>query len=104
MKEDILKEVIAFFGRNSSSPIDENTSINNDLEIMGDDADFILLEFEKKFNISLEGMNIKEYFVPELVFKYWYYKWFKPEKLVRPPLTIGHLVKVVKRGHWFLPS
>ena len=103
MEEDTLKKVIDFFGGNSSTPINGNTEINNDLKITGDDAYFILLDFEKKFNVSLKGIDLNDYFVPEMVFKYWYYKWFKPEKLKRKPLTIGHMAEVAKKGYWFEP-
>jgi len=68
MEDDILKRVIDFFGRNSRVPIDSNTEINNDLKIMGDDAYFMLLRFEKKFNVSFSGIDLNEYFVLELPF------------------------------------
>ena len=101
---DILNQVIDFFGRNSKTPISQNTEINNDLEIMGDDAYFILLDFEKQFKVSLDGLNMDDYFVRELMFKYWYYKWLKPEKLEKKPLTIEHMAKVVEKGYWFEPE
>lgn len=104
MKNILLKEVIDFFGGNSNLHLDENTEINNDLEIIGDDAYFMLLHFGKKFNVNFDGMNFNDYFPPELHFQYWYYKWFKPEKLKRKPLKIGHLVEVVKKGRWFEPE
>lgn len=106
MGEDILDNVINFFGRNSKTFISANTEINNDLSIIGDDAYFILLSFEKKFNVSLDGLNFEEYFAPELhlPFQYAYYKLFKPDKLKRKPLTISHMAEVVEKGYWFEPA
>ncbi len=104
MDKTILHRVISFFGRNSKSKIDEATEINNDLEIIGDDAYFMLIDFEKKFNVSLKGISFEDYFLPELLFKYTYYKWFSPDKLRKKPLTIGHMAKVVEKGYWFEPQ
>lgn len=96
-------EVIAFFKELGHSDIDISTSINNDLGLYGDDADYVLEKFHKKFKVNFDDLIFNDYFLPELVFKFLYYKWFKPEKLKRPPLTIGHLVEVVKKGYWFNP-
>jgi hypothetical protein len=103
MKDSLLLEVIDFFGGKSCHPMDENTEINNDLELMGDDAYFMLLHFGEKFNVKFGGINFNEYFAPELHLKYWYYKYFKPEELKRKPLKISHMVEVAKRGYWFEP-
>ena len=103
MEEDILKKVIDFYKRYTQAVIDEHTEINNDLELIGDDADCMLLDFMEEFNINFENVDLSDYFLPELVFKYWYYKWFKPEKLKRKPLTIGHMAEVAKKGYWFEP-
>lgn len=103
MKEDILKEVIDFYGKYTRDPLYENTEINNDLELIGDDADCMLLDFMDRFNINFEGVDLSAYFLPELLLKYWYYKWLKPEKLKKKPLTIGHMAEVVEKGSWFDP-
>lgn len=103
MQENILKNILAFFEK-FDSQIDENTQVNNDLELIGDDADAMLIAFMEEFNVNLEGINFSEYFLPELLWKYRYYKWFKPEKLNKKPLTIGHLAEVVSRGYWFKPN
>jgi acyl carrier protein len=104
MSREILQNVIDFFGKNTKIPIDDKTQINNHLQIVGDDAYFIMLDFEKKFNISLNGIDLDDYFLRENALIYWYYKWFKPEKLIKKPLTIGHLAEVVEKGRWFEPN
>lgn len=103
MEKDILKSVISFYERYTRKTIDEHTEINNELEFMGDDADCMLIDFMKRFNVNFKGADLSDYFVPELLFKYRYYKWFKPEKLKRKPLTVGHMAQVVKKGYWFEP-
>ena len=102
MKKYILNNVVAFFER-FDSQINEDTEVNNDLELVGDDADAMLIAFMEKFDINLEGVDFSEYFNPELIWEYWYFKWFKPEKLKKKPLTVSHLAEVIERGFWFEP-
>ena len=104
MSKETLVKAILFFEQYSSDPIRKDTEVNNDLGLIGDDADAMLLAFMEKFNVNLENINFTNYFVPELVFKYWYYKWFKPDKLKRRPLTVEHMAEVAERGHWFEPT
>lgn len=103
MENDTLVQLFEFFGAKNIKGININTEINNDLEITGDDAYFLFLDFEKKFNVNLQGFNLDDFFIREMPLKYWYYKVFKPEELKKPPLTIGHLYKVVKAQYWFSP-
>ncbi len=104
MEDNNLEKVIEFFSRYTTKVLNEKTEINNDLDLMGDDADAMLLDFMERFNIDLIEVDFTDYFVPELIFIYWYYKWFKPEKLKKKPLTIRHMAEVVKKGYWFYPT
>lgn len=104
MENEIKKNVITFFGKYSQAKLDENTEINNELGLLGDDADAMLFAFMKRFNVNFENVDFDKYFVPEPLLKYWYYKWFNPEKLRRKPLTLGHMVEVAKKGYWFEPQ
>ncbi len=50
-----FNEVKSFFARGYSEESDENTTINFDLEMMGDDADYFMLEYSRKFAVNLDG-------------------------------------------------
>ena len=104
MEKVDLQAVIDFFGKNRSCQISTKTEINNDLEIIGDDAYFVMIDFGEKFNVDFDRLDLSVYFLPELGFRYWYYKWFKPGKLKMPPVTIGHMTAVAQRGYWFDPK
>jgi hypothetical protein len=99
-----FNEVKSFFARGYSEESDENTTINFDLEMMGDDADYFMLEYSRKFAVNLDGFKFSDFFHDELGVKYLYYKFFKPEFLTnKKPLTLGHLSEVAVRGTWFDP-
>ena len=101
---ELENEVFAYFAKISKKTINKMTTLNNDLQVHGDDAFFLLKRFSEKFKVDLTNLNLDKYFVGVITFKYWYYKLFKPEKFVKPPLTIGHLIDVVRRGMWFEPN
>lgn len=98
-----VQNVIDFFSRYTKDNLTKLTEINNDLQFIGDDADFMLTDFSKHFSIDLEEVDLSDFFVDELGIFYLYYKFFKPRKLIKPPLTIEHLAKVVEKGYWFYP-
>lgn len=106
MENNLLaKDIIEFFRlKDVEWNVAISTRLNGDLKISGDDVELIFCEFSKKFNIDFSSMDINKYFLPEMLFEYWYYKWFRPEKLIRQPLTVGHMIEVVKRGYWFEPE
>ena len=103
MKEKNVKEILYYFEEKCGDKITLMTEINNDLEFVGDDADYLIQDFSKRFKVNMSEFPFSKYFVPELVFKYWYFKWFKPEKLKKIPLTIAHMSKVAEKGEWFDP-
>lgn len=106
MNIEIYNEVKKYFFGLNNNTVDENTSINNDLELTGDDAYFSMLHFSKKFEINLSEIDFNRYFLPELLpFKYFYYSIFKSSKLKgkKPPITLKHLTEVIERGKWFDP-
>lgn len=104
MKTSLEKRVLDFFGKMSNQEIELNSTVNNDLGIIGDDVDFMILSFTKEFGTDFSSFNAKKYFLPELMWRYWYYRLFYPEKLVKPPVTISHMVQVAKKGVWFEPN
>ncbi len=103
MNQEVLHDIMAYFGRNSEYVVNEQTEINNELMLVGDDVDTFLSHLERKYNVDFNALNFDKFFLPELLFKYWYYKWFKPRSLVRIPVTVGHIVRVIEKGRWFDP-
>jgi Protein of unknown function (DUF1493) len=101
---ELENKVFAFFDKISKKQINFETSINNDLEFYGNDFDPVGKFFSEDLKVDFTGFVFDKYFVDELGIMYWYYKWFKPEYFVKPPLTIGHLIEVARRGHWFEPE
>ena len=75
----------------------------HDLRISGDDADELLESVKKDFGTKFEGFSFGSYFPSEgeqigyTVSKLFGFK----DKLKR--FTFGHLVEIVKAGHWFDP-
>lgn len=64
-------------------------------------------DFSEIFSIDGTGFNYYDYFLedvePIAILKNMFYRIFKPEKLMRTPLTIGHLMKVAEKKKWFSP-
>jgi hypothetical protein len=86
-------------------PISRTTAIYHDLHISGDDADELLTDIWKRFDLSSEKkMNFAAYFPNETesLGHYWISKLgFSRRKFRR--LTVGHLIAVIERGEWFDP-
>ena len=99
-----LPEIIAFFKWVSASEVQEQTTINNDLELVGFDADHMLEEFIARFKVDMTGFPYEEYFLDEMGLEYYYYKFFKKEKLLKKPLTVAHMAKVAAQGFWSAPE
>ncbi len=98
------QKLINFFSRLSEVDINSETSINNDLECYGDDAEIMLLEFSEEFNVDISNLNFSKYFLKEeQLILYWFYKKFRPHKLNKIPITIEHLSIVVDKGYWIDP-
>lgn len=47
------------------SPILRETCLEKDLGMTGDDAVEFLLEYSKKFDVNISGLDIRKYFTPE---------------------------------------
>jgi hypothetical protein len=101
---DNLANVIDFFLQEIKIKVKPEDKIYHDLGLFGLDADCVLMDFERKFNINLENVDFSEYILDEMGLVYFYYKFFKPDKLVKKPLTVRHLAEVVDKGYWFYPS
>jgi hypothetical protein len=84
--------------------INDGSRLFQDLTISGDDAGELLSEVGTRFNTSFMGFPFATYFPneTEALGAHWagLIGFSKP----RPPLTFGHLLAVVKAGHWFEPD
>ena len=97
-----LNEVKEIFARSYYEEVNEQTTVNYDLEIMGDDADFFMQKFFERFNVAHENFDFTTYFNEEMGILRLYYRIFQPQRLKRKkPLTLGHLAAVAERGVWF---
>ena len=68
MKTDnliILKQFIEDFGVELNTEIKENTEIEYDLKITGDDAVEFILSFGQKFNVDVSKFQLADYFEAE---------------------------------------
>ena len=100
-----LDDVIDLFARSYADQVDEHTTVNFDLEIDGDDADYYMSMYFKKFEIDYSDFEFSKYFNDELGLKWIYLRIFKPSMLTdRQPLTLGHLSEVAKAKAWFDPN
>jgi len=67
-KEEELKSVVDLIINERGSyniEIDENTSLQKDLKIYGDDAVEFIVKFGESFNVDVSKFNLTEYFSPE---------------------------------------
>lgn len=75
----------------------------HDLCITGDDAYELLENIQKRFGTKFDGLDFHEYFSAEPdILTSIIEKWF-PSVISEKPVTIRHLVEVVRAGQWFDP-
>lgn len=99
-----FEEIKLLFARSYYSHVTKETSINYDLELMGDDADLYMQKFFESFGIDQNGFDFDKFFHQEMGLKYLYYKIFSPNSLKnKRALTLEHLTKVAELGAWFDP-
>ncbi|WP_128331105.1 DUF1493 family protein [Apibacter sp. HY039] len=71
------------------------------------DAEYVMEEYFKEFSINYSNFIIDKYFqYPDYSWKLLIKKILN-RKIVyptKPPLTIGHLIKVAEKGEWFEPE
>ena len=99
--EEALEQVIDFFKQKLYITVEETTSINYDLGLTGIDATEMLMDFEHRFGISLDGMDSERYYWAPLSFCFFMAdpEYYTPKKGLS--LTVSHLALVVQAGYWF---
>ena len=103
MRNDIFESIREFTVKQqgvNERDVTQNASLENDLEIYGDDAIDFLVAFSKKFNVDISKFKAADYFSPEgvdvvgIIVRLFTGKKKKEKK----ELTIGHLEKAVIAG------
>lgn len=87
------------------TPIGLSSAVYHDLGVNGDVAEALLMEISERYSTSFETFDFRTYFRGEYGAALWL-----PASLLglkdggRLPLTVEHLLAVVRRGEWFPPS
>jgi acyl carrier protein len=101
MNEKLFNEVRLFtagFQGLLESDIEQNSSIQDDLGIWGDDAIEFVLAFAKEFNVDVSKFMAADYFTGEGEFILSSKRTSKFKDPTRKDLTISHLVKAAEAG------
>lgn len=73
-----------------------NALIEDDLGVTGDDAWELMEEIHKKFNVDFSDFEFSLHFGSEV-------GWHVAEEYGYYPVSVGHLIDVVKNKKWNLP-
>ena len=98
--ERLINFVIKQSAISDSEIINEDTSIQNDLGVYGDDAVEFIIEFGKEFNVSISDFRISDYFKNEgdQMFNIISYIFSKKEKDIKKDLLVKHLYEAIILG------
>lgn len=95
--EEGIKQLVSYHSGVESERLREDTLIEEDLGTTGDDAWELLENLQKKYDADFSSFDFLMHFGPEAGCsshqEYGYY-----------PVSLGHLIAVVEKGSWFLPS
>ena len=103
IKAGLSSLIRAITGCDDTIPL--STSLYHDLNIAADDAIELLTEISRRFGVSFAGFSFSKYFPDENEAGWLYFSTLLGLRdYTRPSLTFGHLIEVVKQGHWFAPA
>lgn len=75
---------------------------------VSEELEDFLMSYAKLFNVDMAGYNYYNFFFedvhPVYMIRDTFYRIFRPEKVRKKKLTLGHLVKVAEAGKWFNPE
>lgn len=104
--EKKIMELLSKYRPNDNS-FNSKTTLQS-MHMVSEDMSDFLNDYFKEFNIDNTGFNYYDYFMEDVnplhVIRDFYYRFFYPEKIKRTVLTIGHLIKVAKKGTWLPPK
>jgi len=98
-----IKRFIHEFTGVAEKRIVNNTSLQKDLGIEGDDADDFMQTYAQKFNVDLESFKFTDYFSVEGGFNpisYLFVRIFNPAHLKKQTITLADLVNAARKGKW----
>jgi hypothetical protein len=82
----------------------DRTRLFHDLSISGDDAGDLFSLVHKRFGTSFSGMNFEEFFPNETEGIFYRRGRFLGFGRPKRELSIGHLLAIIKQGHWVEPN
>lgn len=104
MTVKLLNEIITFIREFNeyyeSVSINENTRLEEDLGITGDDAWDFFIEYAKKYKVDVSGFLISEYFKPEgsdFISPILYFLRLKKKKH-KKEFIVGYLISGIEAG------
>ena len=103
-KEEIGSFIESKIGINMT----DDTLIFEDLGIDGLDAETLMVEFSKHFNVDMSSFDPRVYYFSEYelgnIFLSFYRAVFVRKRLKKKFFNLAHLYEVVKKGKWFDPQ
>lgn len=105
--ENIETNVLEFFKKHLKNiEFYDSDTIINFPDLLVDDAEIILEEFMKKFNIKESHIDLDKYFNPLKNPLIRLFDLLKSNKRIqkKPIIRISHLIEVAKNKEWFEPS
>ncbi|HVY74263.1 MAG TPA: DUF1493 family protein [Puia sp.] len=103
---EIIKIFISKYWNIPINGLNQETKLEDDLGITGDDAVDFFDKFSKGFNIDLSGLNLRRYFEGEgvgLINFSWFFGKRKKVKRSSHEITIADLTNALKFGKWIDP-
>ena len=105
-RDEAMKELEVLLSRIIAGKVSvsEQTSINHDLHIGGDDAADLIEGVHAKFGTRFDGFKYETFFPNETeVFGEHVARLFGFKNKKRKQLSVGHLVDVIQKGAWIDP-
>lgn len=91
-----IKEYVIEKNLIDADEISEETDIENDLGLTGNDAEEFIADFSEKFKVDISEFDFKSYFLAEGIDFSSFFNFFSPKK--RKKLRLLDLHEAVKKG------
>ncbi|NAW50018.1 DUF1493 family protein [Elizabethkingia argentiflava] len=78
--------------------ISQDTSVNQDLGLYGEEAFEFILDFSKSFNVDISHFEFHKYFKPEMDAITGFIGWKAGLEKKRLPLFVSDLEEAIKKG------
>lgn len=105
--EEISKDIKDIFSKYFGVDKIGTETAFQDYKLFSEDIDAFFREFSSHFDVNMEAYNYYDYFYEDVHLVYivrdWFLRVFNRKKSQRKRITIGHLIEVAEKGHWFKP-